>query len=102
MAAYLVVEFEVTDPEAYARYRPAAQAALAKLGAGGRVIIRGGSDGAGATESVEGGWLPERFVVVEFPTMEAAKAFYYSPEYQEALRLRLGSSRSKAILVEGE
>jgi uncharacterized protein (DUF1330 family) len=102
MAAYLVVEIEVTDREAYARYRPAAQAALAKLGGGGKIIIRGGTDGTGKTESLEGGWMPERFVVVEFPDMDAAKAFYHSPEYQEVLKMRLGSSRSKAIFVEGE
>jgi uncharacterized protein (DUF1330 family) len=102
MPAYLVVEIEVTDKEAYERdYRPTAQAVLAKLGGGGRIIIRGGRDGVGATESLEGGWMPERFVVVEFPDLDKAKAFYFSKEYQAALKLRQGSARSKAIFVEG-
>ncbi len=102
MPAYMVVEIEVTDQKAYALYRPAAQAVLAKLGGSGRIIIRGGKDGTGKTESLEGGWMPERFVVIEFPDMARAKAFYYSPEYQETLKMRVGSSRSKAIFVEGE
>jgi len=100
MPAYLVVEIEVTDKEGYERYRPAAQAALAKLGSGGRIIIRGGAVGPDTTESVEGGWSPERFVVVEFPDMAAAKRFYHSEEYQAALKLRQASSRSKALLID--
>lgn len=102
MTAYLVVEIEVTDKDAYERYRSAAQSTLAQLGGGGRIIIRGGKDGTGKTESVEGGWLPQRFVVVEFPNIEQAKKFYYSDDYQRALKLRQASSRSKAMFIEGE
>lgn len=102
MTVYMVVDLEVTDPEAYARYQPAARAALARLGGSGRVIIRGGRDGSGKTESLEGGWMPERFVVVEFPDRAAADAFYFSDEYQSVLKLRLASSRSRAFFVEGE
>lgn len=102
MTVYMVVEIEVTDPDGYARYQPAARAALAQLGGKGRVIIRGGRDGTGKTESLEGDWMPERFVVVEFPDKAAADGFYYSPQYQEVLKLRLQSSRSKAFFVEGE
>jgi uncharacterized protein (DUF1330 family) len=102
MPAYMVVEIEVTDKEAYALYRPAAQAVLAQLGGSGRVIIRGGKDGSGKTESLEGGWMPERFVVIEFPDMQSAKAFYHSVQYQEALKMRMASSRSRAFFVEGE
>lgn len=102
MTAYLVVEIEVTDKEAYEKYRSAAQSSLASLGGGGRIIIRGGTDGTGKTESVEGGWMPQRFVVVEFPDMEHARKFYYSEDYQRALKLRQASSRSKAMFIEGE
>jgi uncharacterized protein (DUF1330 family) len=101
MTAYLVVEIEVTDKAAYEQYRSAAQSSLASLG-GGRIIIRGGTDGTGKTEAVEGGWMPQRFVVVEFPDMAHAKEFYYSEGYQRALKLRQASSRSKAMFIEGE
>ena len=94
MAGYLIVEVEVTDPLAYERYRPLAGASVARHG--GKFIVRGGK-----TETLEGGWAPKRIVVLEFPSVEAAKKFYNSEDYQEALKLRLAASKSKAILVEG-
>ena len=102
MSAYLVVEIEVTDPIAYEEYRKEAASALATLGGGGKIIIRGGRDGTCYTETAEGGWMPHRFVVVEFPDMKTAKAFYYSEKYQEVLKMRMAASTSKAIFVEGE
>ena len=102
MSAYLVVEIEVTDPVAYEEYRNQAKAALATLGGGGKIIIRGGRDGTCHTESVEGDWMPHRFVVVEFPDMATAKSFYFSETYQEVLKMRFASSKSKALFVEGE
>ena len=94
MAGYLIVEVEVTDPKAYEDYRPLAGASIARHG--GKFLVRGGK-----TETLEGGWAPKRIVVVEFPSVEAAKKFYNSEDYQEALKLRLAASRSKAILIEG-
>ncbi|HZS85570.1 MAG TPA: DUF1330 domain-containing protein [Stellaceae bacterium] len=94
MPAYFIVEVEVTDPAAYERYKPLAGASVARHG--GKFLVRGGR-----AETLEGGWEPKRIVVLEFPSMEAARRFYDSPDYQEALKLRLAASRSKAILVEG-
>lgn len=52
--------------------------------------------------SVEGGWKPESFAIIEFPTFEMAKEFYFSEEYQSVLPERLGLYEwSKGILVEG-
>jgi uncharacterized protein (DUF1330 family) len=42
-----------------------------------------------------------RVVVLEFPDMEKAKAWYESPEYTEAKRIRFEASTGKMILVEG-
>ena len=39
-------------------------------------------------------------VALEFASVEAAKAWYYSPEYQAALKHRLGTARSRAVIVE--
>lgn len=94
MPAYFVVEIEITDAAAYDRYRPLAAASVERHG--GKFLVRGGR-----TETLEGGWSPKRVVILEFPSMEAARAFYRSPDYQEALKIRLAASRSKAILVEG-
>ena len=77
MAAYLLVDCEVTDAERYERYKQLAPAAIAKFG--GRYLARGG-----ATDVLEGNWLPRRVVVLEFPSTDAARRFYDSPEYRAA------------------
>ena len=63
---------------------------------GGRYLVRGG-----AHEPVEGEWDLDRIVVVEFPSMEQARAAYGSPEYQEIAPIRHAASEGKAVLVEG-
>lgn len=94
MAAYVVVEIEVTDPEAYARYREMAPALVAAFG--GKYLTRGG-----ATETVEGTWQPKRLVILEFPSMDHIHRFYHSPEYAEAKALRQNSTNSTMIFCEG-
>lgn len=94
MAAYIVVQVDVKDPERYADYRAMVPPTLAKYG--GRFIVRGGK-----TETLEGTWSPKRFVVVEFPTLEQAKAWWASPEYAEAKALRQATSETQMIVAEG-
>jgi uncharacterized protein (DUF1330 family) len=93
VAAYLIAEIEITDPDAYAAYRPLAEAAIIKHG--GRYLVRGGQ-----AESPEGA-PPQRIVVLEFPSYAQAKAFYGSADYQAALSLRLASSTGRVVIVEG-
>lgn len=94
MAAYLVVDIEVTNPAQFEEYKKLAPAAIAKYG--GRYLIRGG-----AYEAIEGDWKPQRLTVVEFESMEKAKAFYNSPEYQVAIKVRQGAAHFKLLLVQG-
>lgn len=94
MPAYVVVQVTVEDPETYERYKPLVPASIAHFG--GRFIARGGK-----TETLEGTWNPSRFVIVEFPDMDTARAWWNSPEYAEAKALRQASSRTEMILVEG-
>jgi uncharacterized protein (DUF1330 family) len=94
MAAYLVVQVDVKDPARYADYRTMVPPTLAKYG--GRFIVRGGR-----TETLEGDWSPKRFVVVEFPSLEQAKAWWASPEYAEAKALRQATSETQMIVAEG-
>lgn len=94
MAAYVIVEVRVTNPEPYAAYRDLAGASVARHG--GRFLVRGG-----AVTPLEGDWRPERFVVIEFPSVNAAKAFYFSEDYQDALKVRLANSEGRAFIVEG-
>ena len=94
MAAYVIVEVRVTNPEPYAAYRDLATASVARHG--GRFLVRGG-----AVTPLEDDWRPERFVVIEFPSVDAAKAFYYSDDYQDALKVRHANSVGRSFIVEG-
>ncbi|MGH4012107.1 MAG: DUF1330 domain-containing protein [Pseudonocardiaceae bacterium] len=93
MSAYVIVEVEVEDPAGYQEYRPLAAASVARHG--GRYVARGGQ-----TETFEGEWSG-RVVVLEFANLDAARAWYYSDDYQQALPLRLRASRGRIIAVEG-
>jgi uncharacterized protein (DUF1330 family) len=94
MAAYLIVHLRVRDPAAYSEYTARTPAIVAHYG--GRFLVRGGQ-----TETLEGDDCTERVVVVEFPSMEAARAFYHSPEYQEVKRIRAPVSDAHFLLVQG-
>jgi uncharacterized protein (DUF1330 family) len=94
MPAYLIVDADVLDPEQYEQYKAASPGAIAA--GGGRFLVRGGE-----IEVLEGDWSPTRVVVVEFANLEAAKAFYESPEYQAAIKLREGAATFNMIAVEG-
>ena len=94
MAAYLVVDIAISNPAQFEDYKKLAPAAIAKYG--GRYLIRGG-----AYEVLEGSWKPQRVTVVEFDSMEIAKAFYASPEYQAAIKVRTGAANMNALLVQG-
>lgn len=94
MAAYLVADIDVTDPAQFEEYKKLAPAAIAKFG--GRYLIRGG-----AYEAVEGDWKPQRLTVVEFDSMDKAKAFYHSAQYQTAIKARAGAATMNMLLVQG-
>lgn len=99
MPAYLIFEIALSDREGYASYRASAGPILERHG--GRFIVRSVAGSEGRVETLEGGWSPERFFVIEFPTWEQARNFYHSPEYQTAVQARFSSSVGKAILVDG-
>lgn len=94
MAAYLIAEIEVTDPERFESYRGQVPAVIQKYG--GRYLVRGGD-----VEALEGSPPDRRIVVLEFDSKDAALRFYRSPEYAPLLKLRLSASRGQARLVEG-
>ncbi len=94
MAAYFVVELEITNQAGMGPYREAVPATLAQYG--GRFLARGG-----ATELIEGGPEPKRIVILEFADAAAIKRWYNSPEYQKILPGRLANSTSRAFIVEG-
>ena len=94
MPAYVFANIEVTDPVLYEEYRKGVPATIAQYG--GRYIARGG-----AAEGLEGGYAPKRVVILEFPSVERAKAWWDSPEYRPLRALRQRASRGDLLLVEG-
>ena len=94
MAAYVIGEIEVTDPAEYAEYGKQVPATIERYG--GRFVVRGG-----AVEPLEGGWTPKRLVVLEFPSMQKALAWYRSAEYAPLIKLRQQASRGKLVAVDG-
>ena len=94
MAAYLIVNIEVTDPARYAEYVRAVPATIAAFG--GRYLARGGR-----AERLEGDHEPKRVAVVEFESIERAKAWWSSEDYRPLKDLRRSASVADIVLVEG-
>jgi uncharacterized protein (DUF1330 family) len=94
MAAYVIVETDITDPEQYEQYRAASPGAIAA--GGGRFLARGGE-----LAVLEGDWQPSRLVVLEFEDLDAAKRWYESEVYQQAKRLRDGAAHLRMVAVQG-
>ena len=94
MAAYVIADVDVHDTALFEEYRKLVPATIAQYG--GKYLVRGG-----ATDSKEGGWMPKRVVVLEFPTMDQAKKWYHSKEYAPALAMRLKAAKNRMVIVEG-
>lgn len=94
MAAYALVNVEITDSDGFGEYRKSVPATIAAFG--GRFLTRGGP-----TEVLEGGWIPKRVVILEFPDVATIKAWYYSPEYQRLLELRKRTATSDLVIIDG-
>ena len=94
MTAYLVAQVRIDDQETYQRYREAVPPLVDRFG--GRFRARGGE-----LEVLEGAWPFPRLVIIEFPSRDAARLFYDSPEYQRILPLRQQASAGNVVLVEG-
>jgi uncharacterized protein (DUF1330 family) len=94
MATYVVGDIQITDPAAYHAHVPRALATIARFG--GRVIA-----GGGKVDVLEGGPMPERIFIIEFPTADAARNWYRSDEYQAALKVRQSGAHGRVLLIEG-
>ena len=94
MSVYIIVDLDVTDPEKFAKYRE--QVAPLIEAYDGKYIVRGGEH-----EVLEGGWNPNRLVVLEFESAAAAKKFWESDDYAPVKKMRHESAQSNVVLVEG-
>jgi uncharacterized protein (DUF1330 family) len=96
MVAYVIAErIEQWDPAVFAAYGPQAAASIAKFG--GRYLAK--------TEKIsllEGeGAAPLAGAVLEFPSVEQARAWFASDDYQKAAAIRRGGARNRFLLIEG-
>jgi len=95
MAAYVVGRLQMRDPSWIEKYRATVPSIVAKHG--GKYLVRGGK-----METLEGkAPLPTSFVIIEFPSMDQAKAFYHDPAYAPFIALRQSGSDLEMVLVEG-
>lgn len=90
---YLIGHITVTNPDAYREYVERDTPVLE--GHGGRFIVRGGAS------EVREGSFKDRHVVIEFPSLEAARTAYQDPVYQEIAGIRWANAESDILLVEG-
>ena len=93
-AAYLISTSEVTDPELMQEYVEKAGPTSGPFGA---ELLAATTEVA----HMDGTWQPSRVVLFRFPSMEKAKAWYNSPEYQAIVDMRLKAAESSLIFVEG-
>ena len=94
MPAYIIARVQVTDWEHYREYMKTTPAAIERFG--GRFMVRGGE-----TITLEGPQETGRVVVIEFPRLDQAKAFYHSEEYSRAKKLREGAATGQFLAIEG-
>lgn len=94
MPAFVVVDIDIHDPVRYERYKELAPPSIFRYG--GRYAVRGA-----AVTALEGTWKPGRFVILEFPTADQARAWWNSPEYASAKALRQSCAATNLIIAEG-
>ena len=94
MPAYVIINVTVQDPARYEEYKQLAPPSISAYG--GRYVARGG-----LVEVCEGDWTPSRLVVLEFPSLDRARAWWASPEYASAKALRQSCAEAQLVITEG-
>ena len=92
MAAYLIVQIEITNPQAYELVKKLTPPTIKKFG--GKYLARGriikNTKGKG-----------ERLVILEFEDIKQAKAWWNSSEYAPVKELRQLNAITNMVLTEG-
>ena len=95
MTAYMVILAEISDPDSFKEYAMRAAELVDEFG--GEYIVR-----SGTSQCLEGDWPDEtRLVISKWPSMDQARAFWYSPRYDEIKKLRQSNSNVRVRLIEG-
>ena len=94
MPAFIIVQVDVTDPEAFATYRNQVPPTLEPFGS--EYMVRGGEQ-----DVLEGDWAGARTVVLKFPSVERAKAWHASDIYEGPKALRQSAENTNMLVIEG-
>ena len=94
MAAYVIADFEITNPEGI-------QESLRRVGVtiahyGGTYLVQGERG-----ETIEGDWYPHRLVILEFESVEQAHRWYCSDEYTSIKAIRHKAAKTQLVFVPG-
>ena len=93
--AYVILTSKISDPEQFKQYLAATPPTL--IAHGGEYLVRGGEKIV-----VEGNWDPDRIVVLRFPSLANARAWYDGGGYTKARALRKGATDYfNVLIVEG-
>ena len=92
MTAYFIVNYRVTNPEGYQKYRELAGSSVAAHG--GELVV-----GDWSSEPVEGDPAPVT-IIIRFASKEAFRGWYDSPEYQAALPYRLDNTEGHSVICD--
>lgn len=95
MAAFVIADTKIENPQEYEDYKVKAKAIAESYG--GRYRARGGETDVIDAEL----WTPTRLVIIEFPDIESARAFVHSPEYAPVAALRHAHAKSTVVIVDG-
>jgi len=95
MAAYLLVDTAIENADEYEKYKALAKPIAEKYG--GVYRVRGGAMDVLETDL----WTPTRMVIIEFPDMQAARAFVDSAEYAPVKPLRRDNARCSLVILDG-
>ena len=96
MAAYIIVDVKIHDPERYEEYKSLARPMVERFG--GEYLVRGAPIDLVDEEL----WSPTRIVLLRFPDHAAARAFIDSDEYAPVKQMRHDFADSTLFIVEGE
>jgi len=94
MAAFIIADITVTDPDRYQDYVRLVPAFIEKHS--GQYRIRGGE-----IDCREGDWNPQRLIVIEFPSKREAVGFLEDPDYQRVAAIRQEAASTNLIVVDG-
>ena len=96
MPGYIIGQLrEITDVDAFGAYQGAAIPVVRQYG--GKLLMN-----SSKIDAANGDWSPEGMVVSEFESVEQARKFYDSPEYQAVFGQRFDSADSAVIIVDGD